>query len=249
MIYPQSVTGTTVTADEVIYQQWKDKLDDHQYNNLRYQAHSHVSMSTGPSGVDTNLYDSMLGALGPDSFYIFLITNKRGEFWVNIYDMPKNAIYEKSDIKITVEGLDLEEWYAANIKEYIKTYSWQDRQAAQANTAAQTNKAEDEKKTLTPTNSSIKNTVETRPAIINLQGRGSRDSGKFTYSAPYEITADCSAAEIDALFAKYEQQKKQGKVNYPMFCIGCNHCRTFNPKKHPCKTCEVYLDDNRRKNR
>jgi hypothetical protein len=36
-------------------------------------------MGTTPSGVDTNLYDQLLGQLEDDMFYIFMIWNKRWE--------------------------------------------------------------------------------------------------------------------------------------------------------------------------
>ena len=77
LVYPQTVTSATVVTDETKYQQWKQLLNDDEYNSLRFQAHSHVNMAVNPSGVDRNLYDNMLQSLGADSFYIFMIVRYR----------------------------------------------------------------------------------------------------------------------------------------------------------------------------
>ena len=35
LVYPQTITGTTVQTDEVKYTEWKNALDDDTYNHLR----------------------------------------------------------------------------------------------------------------------------------------------------------------------------------------------------------------------
>jgi Tfp pilus assembly major pilin PilA len=238
MVYPQAVTGATVSTDEVPYQEWKNKLNDDQYNHLRYQAHSHVNMATSPSGVDTTLYDAMLSSLGPTSYYIFLIINKRSEFWVNIYDMQNNVIYDKCDIKTTVEGVDLDEWYKTQIDTHIKTQTWQQQhQSTYVAPGFQAQKEEDEKKIVTHSTSSTNNTAE-RKGIIELPGQ-TKSTGKFVYNAPYEIKGVSDADK--ALIARYEQLRKNG-AKYPIFCVGCKHARKFNPNKAPCRTCDVLLE-------
>lgn len=111
LVYPQDVTGVTVKTDEIPYTKWKNELSDDVYNNLRMQGHSHVSMSATPSSVDTTMYDNMLSVLGPNSYYIFMITNKQGNIWVEIHDIKNNVIYDTDDIDITVSTLDMDEWY------------------------------------------------------------------------------------------------------------------------------------------
>lgn len=121
LVYPQSVTGTTVVTDEAKYQQWRQLLTDDEYNSLRFQAHSHVNMAVNPSGVDRNLYDNMLQSLGADSFYIFMIVNKKLDVHMEIYDLQNNALYTNGDIVITVEGIRLNTWYAAQYRAHITT--------------------------------------------------------------------------------------------------------------------------------
>ena len=118
-VYPQTVTSTTVVTDEAKYQQWKQLLNDDDYNSLRFQAHSHVNMATAPSGVDRNLYENVLQSLSNDSFYIFMIANKKMEVYVEIYDLKNNAYYSNNDISITVEGIRLKNWYDAQYEAHI----------------------------------------------------------------------------------------------------------------------------------
>lgn len=102
IVYPQEVTGATVTTDQVKYQSWLYALNDDTFNNLRFQGHSHVNMGTTPSGVDTNLYNEILSQLNADMFYIFMIWNKRGEKTIKIYDLKKNLYFDTSDVTVKV---------------------------------------------------------------------------------------------------------------------------------------------------
>ena len=104
LVYPQEVTGATVTTDQEKYQSWLFDHDDDVFNNIRMQGHSHVNMGTTPSGVDTSLYERILDQLDDQMFYIFLIYNKRGEKTYKIYDLAKNVLFETADV--TVEVLD-----------------------------------------------------------------------------------------------------------------------------------------------
>lgn len=112
MIYPQEVTGSTVTVDQNGYEEWLGALDDATFNALRFQGHSHVNMGCTPSSVDKNLYDGILSGLSDDDFYIFAIFNKKSERMINIYDMKKNVLFESQDISMVVDvlGQSLEEF-------------------------------------------------------------------------------------------------------------------------------------------
>ena len=104
IVYPQEVTGATVTTDQTKYQTWLMDHDDDVFNNIRMQGHSHVNMSVSPSGVDTSLYERILNQLDDTMFYIFLIWNKRGEKTVKIYDLAKNILFETSDVDVHILG-------------------------------------------------------------------------------------------------------------------------------------------------
>ena len=78
-------------------------------------------MSTHPSGVDTNMYHDMLQTLSANSYYIFMITNKTGNIWVNIYDLLNNTLYENDDVMVTVENIDSYAWFKDMKDNFIKT--------------------------------------------------------------------------------------------------------------------------------
>ena len=114
IVYPQEVTGGTVTTDQGRYQTWLMELDDEVFNGLHMQGHSHVNFSTTPSAVDTKFYDSILEQLCDDDFYIFMIFNKRLERTVKIYDLANNILYEDKDVDIGIlcENGDLDQFLA-----------------------------------------------------------------------------------------------------------------------------------------
>lgn len=126
LVYPQSVTGVTVTTDQDKYQEWLFSHDDDVFNNIRMQGHSHVNMSTNPSGVDTSLYDRILGQLDDDMFYIFLIYNKKGDKTYKIYDLKKNVLFETSDVtvKVVEDGLGMRA-FLSDAKGKVTTRSFQ----------------------------------------------------------------------------------------------------------------------------
>ena len=122
-VYPQTVTSTTVDADEEEYAKWIMEMDDDTLNKLRFQGHSHVNMGVSPSGRDTGNWQKFLNLLTKNDFYIFCIANKKGEFYWNIFDMGKNIVFENKDITMCVidaTGTPLLKWTEAVIDKYIK---------------------------------------------------------------------------------------------------------------------------------
>lgn len=102
LVYPQEVTGATVTTDQKEYQTWLMNMEDEVFENIRMQGHSHVEMDVKPSSVDTSLYDRILEQLDDDMFYIFLIWNKRNDKTIKIYDLRENVLFDTSDITVKV---------------------------------------------------------------------------------------------------------------------------------------------------
>ena len=121
LVYPQEVTGVTVTTDQIKYQEWLMSQEDDVFNNIRMQGHSHVNMGVTPSGVDNALYEDLLAQLSSSMFYIFLIYNKRGEYTYKVYDLAKNIMFETSDVTVSVidDGIGLEK-FIADAKELVK---------------------------------------------------------------------------------------------------------------------------------
>lgn len=108
VVYPQEVTGTTITPDQEEYEKWRDALDDEHFNSCLYHGHSHVNMATSPSGTDTKYQHDVLDGLTKDQFLVFMIWNKKGEHWAQIYDKRHNCIYQNADIDVGVTGCDME---------------------------------------------------------------------------------------------------------------------------------------------
>lgn len=121
-VYPQTVTGATVTCDELETAQWLMSLPTETFNKLRFQAHSHVNMGISPSGVDTTMYEKYLNNLGDEDFYIFMIFNKRHEYYIEINDNKTNIIYYKNDVDV-VFGEEENFWESVkdNIRKPVAT--------------------------------------------------------------------------------------------------------------------------------
>lgn len=114
LVYPQEVSGCTVTPDQEKYQMWLMMHDDEVFNNIRMQGHSHVNMATSPSGVDTTFYESILSQLDETMFYIFMIWNKRSDKYIRIYDMAENVVFDTNDVTIRILPME------NGIEEFLK---------------------------------------------------------------------------------------------------------------------------------
>ncbi len=120
-VYPQTVTGTTVESDKTEYPKWLEGLPDDVFDNLRFQGHSHVNMGTGSSGTDEKDRAEWLEMLKDDMFYIFVITNKKNEMNIWIYDLAENQLYERADVtvKLVPDGTGIIE-FSEQAKELVK---------------------------------------------------------------------------------------------------------------------------------
>lgn len=122
LVYPQTVTGTTVTMDEEEYAKWiYENIEDERFDNIVMQGHSHVKMQTSPSATDIQHQEVILSQLRPDKFYIFMIWNQRMENNTKIYDMLNNTLFETSEITYGIydEECDISE-FIADAKSVVK---------------------------------------------------------------------------------------------------------------------------------
>ena len=124
LVYPQTVTGVTVEMDTAEYAKWIENgvlAGDERFFKLHAQGHSHVNMSTSPSGTDLQHQRGILEDLRPNGFYIFMIWNKRGEYTLWIYDLEKNIVFENKDITLEIgESGDEFSAFLKEAKEIVK---------------------------------------------------------------------------------------------------------------------------------
>lgn len=151
IVFPQRVTGSTVTPDQWQYSQWLMSLPDAEFNSCRYHGHSHVNMSVGPSGTDdkwqadtlkrmrgdglsAEAQQNFVDEMGDSAFYIFMIWNKRGDVNVKVYDLMTNHFYEEKEVDIQFDDvLDLSDFLAdAKAKVQTTTYTYQSKPPASA---------------------------------------------------------------------------------------------------------------------
>ena len=101
LVYPQTVTSTTVEMDTELYAKWimdGCMAEDERFDNIRCQMHSHVRMGVSPSPVDLTHQEEILEQLDEDAFYIFMIWNKNLVANIRIFDMQKNVLFETTDV-------------------------------------------------------------------------------------------------------------------------------------------------------
>lgn len=115
LVFPHETTSTTVVSEQEEYEKWLNELDDETFNACRFHGHSHVNMGVYPSSVDMEYRYSLVSHMGTpkqnvDLFYVFLITNKKGDISAEIYDLTSNVLYSTNDIaiKVPLDGEDLQ---------------------------------------------------------------------------------------------------------------------------------------------
>ena len=122
IVYPQRITSTTVEQDEDEMFNFEMGLTTEQVNHKRFHGHSHVNMSTGPSGVDENFYQELLSQV--TDYFIITITNKRSEYTTRFYDVANNILYTDVPIQLIQEdGTLYSDWLDTN-KELIKEHTY-----------------------------------------------------------------------------------------------------------------------------
>lgn len=121
LVYPQTVTGATVTADEKEFMQWQVALasdDNFPYEDMKMHGHSHVSMGVGPSTTDIALQKDIQAQVAEGSFYIHMIVNKKRDFFIRIIDKKRQCIFATDDCIFLPNEEAI--WAAKQMKEFIK---------------------------------------------------------------------------------------------------------------------------------
>jgi len=125
LVYPQEVSGATVNTDQEEYETWLYELEDEQFNNLRFQGHSHVNMGTSPSSVDLSHQERIVDQLEDDMFYIFAIWNKKMERTIKIFDLASNTLYETKDVDVFIgDSAYDEKAFISDAKDMVKATSY-----------------------------------------------------------------------------------------------------------------------------
>lgn len=99
-VYPQLVTGATVKETN---EPWDDDMPIEQIKRRHFHGHSHVNMAPNPSGTDIKHRDDQVAMVKSDSFYFFLITNKKCAWTAALFDLANNIVYGTDDILIDVD--------------------------------------------------------------------------------------------------------------------------------------------------
>ena len=116
VVYPQKVTGATVEQDDDKMFEFEMSLTTDQVNHKRFHGHSHVNMSTGPSGVDENFYQELLSQV--NDYFIITVTNKRNEYTTRFYDVENNILYTDVPIQLVQDNGSLYlDWFEENEKQ------------------------------------------------------------------------------------------------------------------------------------
>lgn len=109
LVFPQYTSGCFIDDerdDPLEFRKWLDTLDDDTYNSRRLWGHSHVNMSTYPSGTDSDMFKRFAHtscAALDNRFAICVILNKRMDMYWKVFDAATNKEYEKNEINIMIE--------------------------------------------------------------------------------------------------------------------------------------------------
>jgi len=106
LVFPQRVTDATADTDQEKYAAWLLSLPREVKRQIRFHGHSHVTMPAFASGTDLGYQREILGDLSDEDFYVFMIWNKKLEFWATVFDMKTNVQFEDADISCILQGSD-----------------------------------------------------------------------------------------------------------------------------------------------
>ena len=102
-ICKQYVNGAKVDTEDEDALEFFANLTDDEAEHLHFQAHSHVRMGTGASGVDLQNQQDVIKNMGKSGYYIFQIWNKNNDINTYLYDLDNNVFYDRKDVDIMIE--------------------------------------------------------------------------------------------------------------------------------------------------
>ena len=99
VIPPQdSNSSAFVTTNDEEYAKWIITLPREQRKRLKCHIHSHPNMSPTPSGTDIDTINDKIENI--DDFYIRIIANQDGEFYIELFDIENRQNYKKLELYI-----------------------------------------------------------------------------------------------------------------------------------------------------
>ena len=125
VVYPQIITGATVNTDQQQFDSWMMSQPPEIYQNIRYQAHSHVNFSPNPSSVDiANTRRNVANFCMPgckNDWFLFLIFNKAYRFTARLYVDGQWYDESSGNLNVTYYEVDKEFMHDADTLVKIRT--------------------------------------------------------------------------------------------------------------------------------
>ena len=123
VLLKQEVNGSTTEIDPNALLEFWNSTPVEKHNLIKMWGHSHVNMGVTPSSTDLNNWNEFLSIIPDNDFYIFCISNKRGEYTWCLYDKQNNVCFENKDISWYItddEGNNLSLWATQELKTHLK---------------------------------------------------------------------------------------------------------------------------------
>lgn len=119
LVHPQYVSGGRVQDADEEYSEWICDIwkQGDLFERMRLHGHSHVSFAAIPSSLDWTNYRDRMEQMDGEGLKIFLIWNKRNEFWCAVMD------YEESDQLRFCNQFCVDSVYIHNFVEEAKSKS------------------------------------------------------------------------------------------------------------------------------
>lgn len=125
LVHPQYVSGGRVQDADEEYSKWLVNIwkQDDLFERMKLHGHSHVNFQAVPSSLDIQNYQERTEQMNGSGLKIFMIWNKRNEFWISVLDYDVQP-EPRQCYKYTVEGRDMVAFIAdARRKASVLRYS------------------------------------------------------------------------------------------------------------------------------
>lgn len=108
LVHPQYVSGGRVQDADEEYSKWLVGIwkQGDLFERMKLHGHSHVNFQAVPSSLDIQNYQERTEQMNGSGLKIFMIWNKRNEFWISILDYDVQP-EPRQCYKYTVEGEDM----------------------------------------------------------------------------------------------------------------------------------------------